>query len=146
MSIENLLANRQLLQKQLFWIQHSFDEVQKIGLKKSYELHEFDSYENLCSRFSRMIDFLVRKMFRSIDDVEFENQGTLIDTVNNAHKRALFENIETIRRIKDLRNTIAHEYLDDELEELFEDVAKLTPALIKMAEITLEYTSRFENN
>lgn len=144
MSIENLLANRILLEKQLFWLKHSFDEVQKIGLKSEYAVSEFDSYENLCSRFSRMIDFLVRKIFRSIDAVEFENQGTLIDTVNHAHKRGLFEEIEVVRRIKDLRNEIAHEYIDDALQNLFEEIIKLTPFLIGMAETTLRYTQQYQ--
>ncbi len=144
MSIDNLLENRVLLEKQLFWLNHSFDEVQKIGLKSEYEVSEFDSYENLCSRFSRMIDFLVRKIFRSIDAVEFENQGTLIDTVNHAHKRGLFENIDLVRQIKDLRNEIAHEYIDDALQDLFEDIIQLTPFLIQMAETTLKYTQQYQ--
>ncbi len=145
MSIENLLTNNALLEKQLFWLKHSYDETTKIGLKASYEIEEFDSYENLCSRFSRMIDFLVRKMFRAIDAVEFENQGTLIDTVNNAHKRGLFKNIETIREIKDLRNDIAHEYIDDNLQDLFEDIIRLTPVLITIVETTLQYTEQYQD-
>jgi len=144
MSIANLLENRVLLEKQLFWLKHSFGEVQKIGQKPEYEVFEFDSYENLCSRFSRTIDFLVRKIFRSIDAVEFENQGTLIDTVNHAHKRGLFEDIETIRKIKDLRNEIAHEYIDDALEDLFEDIVRLTPYLIEIVEKTLKYTLQYQ--
>ena len=144
MSIDNLLENRVLLEKQLFWLNHSFDEVQKVGLKSEYEVSEFDSYENLCSRFSRMIDFLVRKIFRSIDEVEFENQGTLIDTVNHAHKRGLFENIDVVRQIKDLRNEISHEYIDDALQDLFEDIIKLTPFLIEIAETTLKYTQQYQ--
>jgi len=144
MSIDNLLADRILLEKQLFWLNHSFEEVQNIGLKPEYEVSEFDSYENLCSRFSRMIDFLVRKIFRSIDAVEFENQGTLIDTVNHAHKRGLFENIDVVRQIKDLRNEISHEYIDDALQDLFEDIIKLTPFLIEIAETTLKYTQQYQ--
>ncbi len=144
MSIDNLLENRVLLEKQLFWLNHSFDEVQKVGLKSEYEVSEFDSYENLCSRFSRMIDFLVRKIFRSIDEVEFENQGTLIDTVNHAHKRGLFETIDSVRQIKDLRNEIAHEYIDDALQDLFEEIVRLTPFLIEMAETTLKYTQQYQ--
>ena len=144
MSIDNLLENRVLLEKQLFWLNHSFSEVEIIGLKPEYEVSEFDSYENLCSRFSRMIDFLVRKIFRSIDAVEFESQGTLIDTVNHAHKRGLFEDIDTIRQIKDLRNEIAHEYIDDALQDLFEDIVRLTPLLIKITERTLAYTQQYQ--
>jgi len=29
----------------------------------------------------------MRKVFRSLDEIEYENQGTLIDVVDNAHKR-----------------------------------------------------------
>ena len=144
MSIENLLNNRSLLEKQLFWLEHSFSEAKRIGIKVSYEIEEFDKYENLCSRFSRTIDFLVRKMFRSIDAEEFESQGTLIDTVNNAHKRGLFDNIETIREIKDLRNEISHEYIEEALQDLFEDALRLTPELIKIVNSTLLYTKRFQ--
>ncbi len=144
MSIENLFANRVLLEKQLFWLEHSYDETVKIGLKAQYEVEEFDSFENLCSRFSRMIDFLVRKMFRAIDEVEFENQGTLIDTVNRAHKRGLFEDIETIRQIKDMRNAIAHEYIDDALQDLFEEIMELTPELIFIVKTTLIYTGKYK--
>ena len=144
MSIDNLISNNLLLEKQLFWLKHSYEEASNIGLKKQYEISEFDSYENLCSRFSRMIDFLVRKMFRSLDAVEFENQGTLIDTVNNAHKRGLFTDIETIREIKDLRNDIAHEYIDDNLQNFFNDIMRLTPLLITMAEVTLQYVERYQ--
>ena len=144
MSIENLLANRALLKKQLFWLEHSYSETVKIGLKAHYEVDEFDSFENLCSRFSRMIDFLIRRMFRVIDEVEFENQGTLIDTVNRAHKRGLFEDIEIIRQIKDLRNAIAHEYIDDALKDLFEEIMALTPELIAIVKTTLMYTEKYE--
>jgi hypothetical protein len=56
---EKLLSDRELLVKQLNRLKISFEECAKIGIKENY----------------------------SID--EFENQGTLIDVVNNAHKRSL---------------------------------------------------------
>ena len=45
--------------------------------------------ENLTSRYSRTIDLIVNKVFRSIDYVELEDSGTLIDVVNRAEKREL---------------------------------------------------------
>ena len=82
MSLENLLQNLNLLKKQIFWLQISYDQIEKIGIKEEYQIEEFGYYETACSRFSRSIDFLIRKMFRSIDAYEFENQGTLIDVVH----------------------------------------------------------------
>jgi len=139
MSLDVLLQNTKSLEKQLVWLKHSFDGACNIGLKTKYSLTEYDTFENLCSRYSRTIDFLIRKVFRSLDDVEFETQGTLVDVVNRAHKRGLFDRIEDIRHIKDLRNEISHEYMDDALQRLFGDILKWTPVVLDMANNTLNY-------
>lgn len=142
MSLANLQQNLALLEKQLFWLDYSYQQTQAVDLEKSLTIDEINHLENLCSRFSRSIDFLIRRVFRSIDAAEFENQGTLIDVVNNAHKRLLFDNIDTIRTLKELRNEIVHEYMDDGLTKLFADVVKLSPELINIINNTLAYGKR----
>jgi len=139
MMYEKLLQDKKLLQKQLFWIEISYSECKKIGIKKEYSTDEFGKFETLCSRYSRGIDFLIRKIFRTLDEFEFENQGTLVDVVNNAHKRGLFENIEELRIMKDVRNTIAHEYIEDDLRVVFEEVLEYTEKLINIINTTLLY-------
>lgn len=139
---EKLLSDYGLLKKQLFWIQLSFDECLVVGIKEVYEIDEFGKFETLCGRYSRGIDFLIRKMFRTLDEYEFENQGTLVDVVNNAHKRGLFDDIEKIRIMKDVRNTIAHEYIEDDLTEVFEEVLEYTQVLISIIKTTLSYIQK----
>jgi len=139
---EKLLQDKKLLDKQLFWIEISFDECSKIGIKAEYSVEEFGKFETLCSRYSRGIDFLIRKFFRTIDAYEFENQGTLIDVVNNAHKRGLFEDIEELRIMKDIRNTIVHEYIEDDLIEIFDDVLQYTAILIAIIKNSLNYVEK----
>jgi len=134
-----LLTDKVLLEKQLVWIQISYNECSKIGIKDPYTIDEFGKLETLCSRYARGIDFLIRKIFRTLDEYEFENQGTLIDVVNNAHKRGLFEDVEQLRIMKDIRNTIVHEYIEDELTEVFEEVLEYTDYLIKIIKMTLIY-------
>ncbi len=136
---EKLFLDQQLLEKQLFWIDISYSECAKIGIKEQYSVEEFGKFETLCSRYSRGIDFLIRKIFRTLDEYEFENQGTLIDVVNNAHKRGLFESVETLRIMKDVRNTIVHEYIEDALTEVFEEVLQYTEQLIQIMQTTLKY-------
>jgi hypothetical protein len=145
MMLEKLLQDKILLQKQLSWIQISFDECSKIGIKEEYSIEEFGKFETLCSRYSRGIDFLIRKIFRTLDEYEFENQGTLIDVVNNAHKRGLFEDIEELRIMKDVRNTIAHEYIEDNLVEVFDEVLQYCEKLIIIIENTLSYIEEISN-
>jgi uncharacterized protein YutE (UPF0331/DUF86 family) len=136
---EKLQLDKNLLEKQLFWIEISFNECSKIGTKEEYSIEEFGKFETLCSRYSRGIDFLIRKIFRSIDEYEFENHGTLIDVVNNAHKRGLFEDIDELRIMKDIRNTIVHEYIEDELVDIFDEVLEYTEKLILIIKNTLFY-------
>lgn len=139
MMLEKLIQDKKLLEKQLFWIDISFDECSKIGIKKEYFVDEFGKFETLCSRYSRGIDFLIRKIFRTLDEYEFENQGTLVDVVNNAHKRGLFEDIEELRIMKDVRNTVVHEYIEDDLAEVFEEVLQYSEKLISIIKNTLDY-------
>ena len=87
---KKLLQEIELLQKQRNWLEFSLKECEKIGIKKHYSIEEFGKFETLCSRYARSIGFLIRKFFRTLDIYEFEDSGTLIDVVNNAHKRGLF--------------------------------------------------------
>ncbi|MFP4333587.1 MAG: hypothetical protein ACLFQJ_09815 [Campylobacterales bacterium] len=139
---EKLQNDKSLLEKQLFWIETSYNECKKIGIKNTYEIDEFGKLETLCSRYGRGIDFLIRKIFRTLDEYEFENQGTLVDVVNNAHKRGLFEDIEELRIMKDIRNTIAHEYIEEELQKVFDDVLHYTPKLIDIIKTTINYIEK----
>jgi len=140
---EKLLADKKLLEKQLFWITISYDECNKISIKPEYTIDEFGKFETLCSRYSRSIDFLIRKIFRTLDAYEFENQGTLIDVVNHAHKRGLIEDIDELRIMKDIRNNIVHEYIEDELKEIFDEVLSYTSKLIKIIQTTLNYMEQY---
>jgi len=142
---EKLLGDYALLKKQLFWVELSFNECRLIGIKEAYAVEEFGQFETLCGRYSRGIDFLIRKIFRTLDAYEFENQGTLIDVVNNAHKRGLFEDVEQVRTMKDIRNTIVHEYIEDDLRAVFDEVLEYTEILITMMYTTLKYIQKRHN-
>lgn len=136
---EKLRQDGTALKKQLSWLEFSRKECEAIGIKESYSIDEFGRFETLCSRYSRGIDFLIRKIFRSLDEYEFENQGTLVDVVNNAHKRGLFADIDELRAMKEIRNTIAHEYVEELLSEVFEEVLEYSQKLEKIMETTIEY-------
>ncbi len=141
---EKLLNDKKLLEKQRFWVVYSYKKCKKIGIKDEYTPEEFSDFENLCARYSRGIDFLIRKIFRTLDEYEFENQGTLIDVVNNAHKRGLFEDVQILRVMKDIRNTIAHEYIEENLSEIFVDVLKYSENLLGIIDNTIGYVDRLK--
>jgi len=142
MILDYLKELAEALKRQQFWLQHSFDESSGIEMRQDYTVPDFDTLEMLTSRFARSIDFLVRKVWRAIDEAEFEPQGTLIDVINRAHKRGLFDDTDIVQQIKQIRNDVAHEYLNERLKELFADVVTYTPAMLDMMQRTMLYYER----
>jgi len=67
----------------------------------------------------------------------------MIDAINRADKRGLFETVDEIRETRDLRNKIAYEYSKEDMEKLFGDVMRLTPRLYRIAEKIFAYCARF---
>ncbi len=139
-----LKANLEGLRKSIQWLRRSYERCLSIGVRENYAEDEFDAFENLAGRFARATDLIVNKVFRSIDAMELEEAGTVIDIVNRAEKRALVDSAQRIRELKDLRNDIGHEYETDDLRSLFRQVLEAAPELFGIAERTERYCQRFE--
>jgi hypothetical protein len=131
------------LEESRHWLQRSYDICSAIGIKLAYSEDEFDAFETLTGRFSRTCDMIVQKGFRSIDKVEFEDQGALIDALNRAHKRGLVESIDEIRIVRDLRNEIFHEYRRANLQKLFQSVLAQTPGLFSLLDRIRGYCRQY---
>jgi len=127
----------------LGWLNHSYDLCKKIGIKDSYSVEELDVFENLTSRYARTTDFLIHKLFRSIDAVEFLDGGTIIDSANRAAKRGFVESIDILHTLKDLRNEIVHEYKEKDLKDLFSEILKSVPIIIGISDKVFEYCNKY---
>ena len=141
--VENLKSLLEILDRIEEWLVYSYGKCSKIGIKENYSREEYDFFETLTSRFARAVDFLIRKIYRSIDAIELEDQGTIIDIVNRAHKRGLFDEIERVKEMKALRNEIVHEYVDQDLDVCFADILDLTPTLLEMIGRVRQYAKRY---
>lgn len=138
-SLEHLSNVLRQLDAGVGWLRRSYDQSVSVGIKASYSPEEYDTFENLTSRYARLVDLLVNKALRSLDAVELHEPGTLIDSANRAVSRGLVDAVDALRRLKDLRNDIAHEYLTEDLAELFEEVLDTTPELLSLAERVSQY-------
>jgi uncharacterized protein YutE (UPF0331/DUF86 family) len=141
--IDLLRENLEALNLSVEWVKHSYEQTRNIKQKEKYALEEFDKLENLCSRYARTTDMLVNKVLRSIDTLESEDIGTIIDIMNRAEKRGIVESAELLHTIKDLRNNIVHEYKIAEITRFFEDVQKYTPVLLAIIENVNEYCKKY---
>ena len=138
-----LQENLDGMRKSVLWLRRSHIKCSRIGVKEHYTEDEFDAFENLASRYARMLDVILNKVFRSIDAIELEDGGSLLDVVNRAEKRGIVASAERIRDLKDLRNDIVHEYETDDLRSLFRQTLDATPELFTLAEAIERYCERF---
>ena len=143
--INILQENIKLLNLSAEWVQRSFDKTITIKQKENYTDDEFDKLENLTSRYARTTDMLVNKVLRSIDTLESEDIGTIIDIMNRAEKRGIVSSAALLHTIKDLRNNIVHEYKIAEITIFFADVQKYTPILLEIIKNINKYCEKYLN-
>lgn len=137
---ELLERNLSDLESSRDWLRRSHGLCLPIRDHQEFLPEEYDVIETLTSRYARMVDLLVRKVFRSIDAFEFEVGGSLLDTVLHAEKRGLVLSSEQARLLTELRNEIVHDYAHPNLEGLFHDVMEVAPQVFDMVEKTLVYS------
>jgi hypothetical protein len=101
-----------------------------------------DQLEALAGRFARLVDLLLQKLMRALDRFEFEETGSLLDTANRAVKRGLVDDVEILRELKDLRNEVAHEYVVDDLDALYEEIYRATPRLFEILDRLDKYLAQ----
>ena len=141
-SIEILKENLYALNLSLNRLMYSFEKCRAINLKDTYSNEEFEAFEAMTSRYARTTDMLINKVLRSLDEVEYMDGGTVIDATYNAEKRGIAD-AQELRRLKDLRNLIAHEYVTEKIVRFFDKILEFTPLLKIVIERLNEYCSRY---
>ena len=102
---------------------------------------EEESFDALTSKFARCSDILTQRILKTVVFILREEAPTFVDRMNLCEKLGAIPSAKSLIEIRDLRNTIAHEYAVDDLLELYADTLKLCPQLIdasKSAEIFVE--------
>lgn len=121
------------------WLQRSLEQCQPIDNTKPLTAEQYDALENLSSRFARVVDILINKLYRAIDVAELLEAGSLIDTINRAVKKGLLEDNQTARTLKDIRNEIVHEYVVENLKNLQLEILRYTTILLELVKVALSY-------
>jgi len=67
----------------------------------------------------------------TLEELELVPQGSLLDRIERAEKRGWIAAPDLVR-IRELRNLIAHEYVEDKLHELHLAVLEIAPLLIEL--------------
>lgn len=111
--------------------------------KEDFTEEQLVELEALTSRFARLSDLLIQKLFKTIDEIEGTSPGTVRDRLLQAEKKGIINNTDEFMEIRKVRNRIAHEYEMDSLKDIFVFAYKNSPLLIDTIKSTKEYSKKF---
>lgn len=100
---------------------------------------ERESCEALTSRFARLNDFLVQRVFRTLDQIELMDEGTPLDRLQRAEARGGILSAERWRELRLLRNAIAHDYLIESADRVLRESLMAAPELLQTVQRLLRY-------
>ena len=128
-----------LVEQSVVALRHSLAKCAPMMLKAEYTLDELDHFEALSARFARTSDLYTQKLLKSLFMVLGEDVISFLDKARLAEKLGVIEEAEDLVAIRDLRNTIAHEYTVANLNEVFRRTLELSDTLLDTISTTVRY-------
>ncbi len=113
-------------------LDYSYAKVQAMSLEGPLSEEELETLESFSSRFARHSDLIVSKYLRMLareKDPAF--RGSAIDVINLGEKYGWISDAAAWRRIRELRNVAAHEYEVEDVRELYKELVRLAPHLLR---------------
>jgi len=138
-----LQTELELMDKATEYLRYSYERCQAIENQENYTLDELEHFESLTSRFARLSDLLIQKIFRLLEQIDLEESGTVRDRINRADKKELISSAEKFVDIRELRNNIAHEYDSSAMLTIFTDVMHYCPELFNAVERVYRYSQKY---
>ncbi len=120
-------------------LKYSYKKCIRIKSKKEYTLKELDAFENLTSRFARLNDIIIQRVIKTIHSIDLDEITTVRDSINLAEKKNLIKSAQVMIEMRELRNSIVHEYIPDVIKSVYIRTLKLTPLLLDDTQLINSY-------
>ena len=134
----------QLLKKSLESLSASAKKCEAIGIKTNYTFEQSESFDALTSKFARTADILTQKIIKTSILVLREEADTFVDRMNLAEKLGMIRSAESLLQVRDLRNSISHEYESEDLNKIYAGALRFVPTLIKEIDSTERFFAKRE--
>lgn len=131
-----------LLEQSIETLNLSVEKALSIGEKVHYSFEEMETFDSLTSKFNRSTDIYTQKVLRTTWELLHESYTPFIDMMNNAEKMEILQSADTIIKIRDIRNQVAHEYIPEAIQELVPEVITLSKKLDENIKITRKFLEK----
>ncbi len=125
-----LKANRDLLNQALPSFGKSLEKCRLLDFTAPLSFEMEESLDALTSKFARVSDMFTQKVLKSLVLLTREDAPTFVDRMNLCEKLGVISSASDLIEIRDLRNQIAHEYLAENLSEVYADCLALSEKLL----------------
>ncbi len=139
--LQELQIEISAINKALVHLQQSFTNCTAIGLQTTYTDSELEKWEAFTARYARLSDIVTQKVMNTILLIETGSTGSLVDKANFAEKMEWVLKAEDFRQLRFLGNYIAHEYLKQNTNDIFELVLTNYTALVTFVNRLVDYCS-----
>jgi hypothetical protein len=130
-NIKSVLAlNRDILSKALPSFIRSIEKCRAFELTTPIPFEVEESFDALTSKFSRVSDIFTQKVLKSFVILTREDAPTFLDRAHLCEKLGLIPSADELVAIRDMRNLIAHEYLTENLLEVYKECLELSAKLL----------------
>ena len=141
-NLESLLnLNWNLLKQALPSFERSLVKCRDIDFSPPISFETEESLDALSSKFSRVSDIYTQKVIKTLLFLLREDAPTFLDRMNLCEKLGIISSAEELIAIRDLRNIIAHEYLSENLVEIYREIIQLSDNLMKSITLTDKFLS-----
>lgn len=140
LKIELLREELAGLQLAAGYLQYSMERCRDLIGQENLPPEQLERLESLTSRFARLADLLIQRIFRLVDEIDLTCDGSILDRIYRAEKRG-WADAACLIKIRELRNLVAHEYATDKMPEIHAAVADLSPALLDVVPRVIEYAN-----
>ena len=131
-NLQNLLdLNWSLLKQALPSFERSLVKCRDLDFSLPISFEAEESLDALSSKFSRVSDIFTQKVLKTLIFVVREDAPTFLDRMNLCEKLGIIPSAEELIAIRDLRNIIAHEYLSENLVEIYMEIIELSDTLLQ---------------
>lgn len=131
-NLQRLLnLNCNLLKQALPSFERSLAKCRKLDFSQPISFETEESLDALSSKFSRVSDLYTQKVLKTLILLLREDAPTFLDRMNLCEKLRVIPSAEEIIAIRDLRNIIAHEYLSENLVEIYMEIIHLSDDLLR---------------
>ena len=103
-------------------VEASLRKLAPYDANRVYLADEAEPYDALSDRFVRAVEVGL-KFFRSYERLQFaEESDTLRDQLNRMEKLRIISSVELWFQMRDVRNRIVHDYLPQDIKQIYDDM------------------------